>query len=546
MSKSISHCQGKGSLAHNNRTFISKNVDTSRTPDNIVFIRQSIKEAYEACFGKAVERYNEKQKRADRKIKGSYYESVFEHAYCDHVLTSSDKRKSFYEDLVQIGTMNDTPCGSDDAKIATECLTEYMNGFAERNPNMYVFNAVIHLDEATPHLHLDYIPIGHYSRGIDTQNGLAQALKEQGYTGVNAISKWREKERDVLEQICRSKGIEISAPKKSRGYSFAVDEYKEYKDNINQLNSELEPLRKIKDIVDKSNFDSKKLPLGNKYIVSDEELDRLKVQTKSVALIAAENEEHEKSLAEKEKALDELEENLLVRQDKIEVTEIQAVRKLEDAERKYQEQIELNERYNEQKQELFKLRAENNSLDKELTKIKLRLGFEYGDTADSIISDCQKVREENSLATKILSKELELPYTVLRNIPLHEKAEKCIAAFKDKSSAQEKEIAEKDSLIAALKRVQNELTEKLSEMQNALASAVKTVGALVWGNSEYKSELSDKARSLVCAIGDFAVKKLKQQNASELADEVENYTEVDKEIADLVRGVDRNGAEIYR
>ena len=270
------------------------------------------------------------------------------------------------------------------------------------------------------------------------------------------------------------------------------------------------------------------------------------MQTKAVALIAAESEEREKSLAEKEKALEELEENLLVRQDKIEVTEIKAVRKFEDAERKYQEQIELNERYNEQKHELSKLRAENNSLDKELTKIKLRLGFEYSDTADSIIADCQKVREENSLATKILSKELELPYTVLRNIPLHEKAEKCIAAFKDKVAAQEREIAEKDSLIATLKRVQNELTEKLSEIQNALASAVKAVGALVWGNSEYKSELSDKARSLVCAIGDFAARKLKQQNVSELADEVENYTEVDNEIADLVRGVDMNDDEIYR
>lgn len=56
-----------------------------------------------------------------------------------------------------------------------------MNGFQARNLNFHVFNAVLHMDEATPHLHIDYIPIRHYKRGVDTQNGIAQALKEMGY-----------------------------------------------------------------------------------------------------------------------------------------------------------------------------------------------------------------------------------------------------------------------------------------------------------------------------------------------------------------------------
>lgn len=33
-----------------------------------------------------------------------------------------------------------------------------MNGFAERNPNLKVFNAIMHLDEETPHPHIDYVP----------------------------------------------------------------------------------------------------------------------------------------------------------------------------------------------------------------------------------------------------------------------------------------------------------------------------------------------------------------------------------------------------
>lgn len=95
--KSISHCQGKGSLSHNNRIFKPKNVDGSRTPDNITFVKEDISAAYEKLFGAAVERYNAKQKRGDRKIKNGYYEYQFNHKISQNVVTSPDKRKSFYQ-----------------------------------------------------------------------------------------------------------------------------------------------------------------------------------------------------------------------------------------------------------------------------------------------------------------------------------------------------------------------------------------------------------------------------------------------------------------
>ena len=194
MGKTISHVQGKGSITHNNRKFSAKNVDDTRTKDNIVFNEQPIADAYDELFGAAVERYNEKQKRSDRKIKTSYFEHLFKRVPSQSVVTSADKRKSFYEDVVQIGTKDNTGVGTEDAAIAAGCLTIYMNGFQERNPNFRVFNAVLHMDEAIPHLHIDYIPVGHYKQGVDTQNGIAQALKEIGYgVGKDAISRWREK-----------------------------------------------------------------------------------------------------------------------------------------------------------------------------------------------------------------------------------------------------------------------------------------------------------------------------------------------------------------
>ena len=204
-------------------------MDVSRTKDNVTFVDQPIDQAYNEIFGAAVERYNAKQKRADRRISTSYFEHAFNRKTPPpYVVTSADKRKSFYEDVVQIGTMDDTGVGSPDGHIAAECLTEYANGFATRNPNFHVFFSALHLDERTPHLHIDYIPVGHYKQGVDTQNGLAQALKEMGYgTGKDAINRWRLAERAVLEQICKEHGIEISAPEKSRG-SLTIEQDKEY------------------------------------------------------------------------------------------------------------------------------------------------------------------------------------------------------------------------------------------------------------------------------------------------------------------------------
>ena len=56
--KTISMCQGKGSLSHNNRAFAAKNIDSSRTADNITFVHQNLRDAYDILFSDAVERYN--------------------------------------------------------------------------------------------------------------------------------------------------------------------------------------------------------------------------------------------------------------------------------------------------------------------------------------------------------------------------------------------------------------------------------------------------------------------------------------------------------
>jgi hypothetical protein len=172
--KSISFCQGKkdkAKLRHNRRELISPNVDPNLICNNEVLVRQSLGDAYESVFGEAVKAYNEKQKRKDRKI-DDYFEKLFgvkaDDMKADVVLIGGNNQCSFFEDIVQVGEHADSGIGHEDEELVTQCLREFWYGntelgilpFQERNPNFYIFDAVIHRDEpkGTPHIHIDGIP----------------------------------------------------------------------------------------------------------------------------------------------------------------------------------------------------------------------------------------------------------------------------------------------------------------------------------------------------------------------------------------------------
>ncbi|MGN0588668.1 MAG: plasmid recombination protein [Ruminiclostridium sp.] len=365
--KTISHCQGKGSLTHNNRTFKPKNVDSSRSSQNVTFVKIPISVAYDKCFAEAVERYNAKQKRPDRRIKDGYFRYVFSHAPSNNVITAPDNRKSFYEDVVQIGDKNNTGIDTADAETAAKCLTEYMQGFSERNPNFFVFNAVLHMDEATPHLHIDYIPLGHYKRWVDTQNGLAQALKEMGYgEGENTINRWRLAERDVLAEICRKHGIEIAETKKGRGYTYTVEQYKQHRDTIanleqqeTELSENLEELKLLNDAAENEGIESTKLPF-NKRVVAEEEFQKLEAAKKTAALRKTTLDNREKGIAEKENA---------ITQKEVELSEM-----IIDAERSYHKYNELADEMLEDSRAYHELMPKHRALEERCQKAESELG----------------------------------------------------------------------------------------------------------------------------------------------------------------------------
>lgn len=229
----ISMPQGKGSQLHNRRDYekigreVPDNIDKNLTRENITLVDKDIREAYQEIFGEALAQYNGKQKRADRRIE-NYYE---------HIAKSKNGEKLFYEDVLQWGKKEDFE-NPQTRKMAKEALVRYASTFEQRNPNLRLIGAYIHMDEASPHLHLDYVPVAHgYSRGLSTRNSLDKAMKEMGFVPEkesrknNATKLWKENERAYFGELCRSMGLEVEAERKARG-SLSVEEYKEVREEM--------------------------------------------------------------------------------------------------------------------------------------------------------------------------------------------------------------------------------------------------------------------------------------------------------------------------
>lgn len=202
MKRTISAMRGKGSLTHNRRDFIAENVDSSRTPLNVEYCNEDIRTVYHELFDDALARYNEKQTRKDRVI-DDYYEKI----------RTGKQEKLFEELIIQIGNKDDMNASSENGQLARQMLDEYMQSFQQRNPTLRVFSAHLHMDEATPHLHIDFIPFTTGSkRGLETRVSLKKALEALGFTGGTKnhteLNQWIEAEKQVLASIMARHAIE--------------------------------------------------------------------------------------------------------------------------------------------------------------------------------------------------------------------------------------------------------------------------------------------------------------------------------------------------
>ena len=202
LKRTISFMTGKGSVNHNSRKFHAKNTDPKRSHWNVEYCNQDIREVYHELFDEALERYNSKQTRKDRKIE-DYYEKI----------RSGKQEKSFHEIILQIGDKDNMGATTKEGQMAARILDEYMKDFQRRNPTLRVFSAHLHMDEATPHLHIDFVPYTTGSkRGLDTRVSLKQALSALGFKGgtrmETELNQWVAAEKQQLASIMLEHGIE--------------------------------------------------------------------------------------------------------------------------------------------------------------------------------------------------------------------------------------------------------------------------------------------------------------------------------------------------
>ena len=200
--RTISGMIGAGSLAHNRRDFVAENVDSKRTQYNICYRNENLQEVYKELFDEAVERYNV-GKRNDRKIT-NYYEKI----------RLGKQEKLFHEVIFQIGNCGDMAVGTEEGELAVKILDEFLKDFEKRNPTLRLFNCYLHLDESTPHLHVDFVPYvsGWTGKGMDTKVSLKQALKSLGFPGGSKrdteLNQWINHEKEVLAEVAKKYGIE--------------------------------------------------------------------------------------------------------------------------------------------------------------------------------------------------------------------------------------------------------------------------------------------------------------------------------------------------
>lgn len=259
------------SIKHNNRDFDERDwnkkyhthIDRERTKDNVIFAQENIREKYEEIFGKSVVEYNAKQKRCDRKI-DDYYTRVLKDKKLEpqreFVIQIGDIDMYRTEDDEGFSTDFDEEQVADNWKKANKILKEYVEEFKERNPNLVIYNAIIHNDEASPHLHINVIPVAEgYKRGVQKQPSFNKALKQQGieFEANNNRSLWnnfRNQEVDSLERLMLELGIErqligTNRIKDMHQYKEALEEVREVKAFANKLDQEADVLyNKVADL----------------------------------------------------------------------------------------------------------------------------------------------------------------------------------------------------------------------------------------------------------------------------------------------------------
>lgn len=361
-------------LRHNNRELTEeeyqhpdhKHIIREKTKDNLIIKQSTLQEAYQEVFGDAVEEYNAKQKRKDRKI-DDYYLHVY------HSKTLDLQR----EMIIGLGNVDDwEKLGYEKKKEAGQLLKEVVEDFIkDKEGHIHVYNAVVHLDEAgAPHAHINFIPLAHgYRNGLSTQPSWTKSLAQMGYQGKGRkpFMAFRETEVSRIEKIAKKYGIE-----RKLGETNELPDVKTYKKV-----KELEKQAKAKEAEIEE--------LEQDYSKKDRELkSRAFDQAKALSDF---NEKLESKVKSKESELEQLEGELAEKQAKAEKAGASAYEARLEAQKAQQDKEQAQGEAESLKSELERLKAEKKAVQEQAEKLKAQ-----AKEAEQALSEKEKVLEQKS------------------------------------------------------------------------------------------------------------------------------------------------------
>ena len=219
-------------IRHNNRELTEKefksdahkHIQREKSKYNIQIVKRDIKDVYHELFDDALNAYNAKQKRKDRKI-DDYYKHVqksknldLQREFIVTVGNKADWEKLSFEEKQEVG----------------EALERYVRDFNERHDNMTIYNAIVHLDESgAPHAHFNVVPTATgYKNGLAVQPSFRKALEQEGFgpSGKEQFKAFRNAEIHRLHQFVHEIGIDRKA-----GQTNDIRDMREYKDAMEYI-----------------------------------------------------------------------------------------------------------------------------------------------------------------------------------------------------------------------------------------------------------------------------------------------------------------------
>ena len=429
MKRTISAMVGKGTVNHNSRKFHAKNTDPERSHLNVEYCNENIKDVYHELFDEALARYNAKQTRKDRRI-DNYYEKI----------DASKQEKTFHEIILQVGNKDDMNATTENGRLAAKVLDEYMGDFRQRNPTLRVFSAYLHMDEATPHLHIDFVPFTTGSkRGLETRVSLKQALAALGFKGGTRSdtewNQWVASEKRQLAAVMERHGIEweqkgthekhlsvLDFEKKERAKEVAALEarkadlqeenaaFEEINENLHeQLQQIDDEIHSLKDDLKQSQQEAEKAKKqADKY---QKRMNELAPMVKNMERLASEfSANPEVSLPEaammetaksyREKKAKPLVEKMVKVLRSVYSAFLEISRKYERLEEAYDREKSGKERLNERLQEVLDENRELKEITGDMERVKAAFGSHQVETAISRIRQQEQIEKEQKQALR--------------------------------------------------------------------------------------------------------------------------------------------------